>query len=420
MDRSTFRALVSKKPLILDGATGTTLQENGLTPGVCPTRWVLEHPDVLARLQTAYYENGSDIVLAFSFGANQYKLDPDLLARESVADINARVARISLDVRDACSARLGKSLYVAGDLSPTGHFLYPAGDLDHEALIQVYGAQVDGLLAAGVDLFVIETMLDLAQTRAAVIAVRDRCDLPVIASLTIGESGRSLSGDLPLAILLSLQAAGADAVGFNCSFGPDRLAEVLLPLLGESSVPLMIKPNAGMPRLVDGRTLFPLGPEEFALAMKPLVRSGVRLLGGCCGTGPEHIRQLAGMVSDSPYPAIELAGPDRRICSTRSVLELEDIGQLAVVTVTDPEDLMDQVLEAQDEEPEGVLLDCRQLDPAADADFLTMLAELVLAVSLPMAFSAAPVLTERILRQYPGRAAIFGAAAAGRIDALVL
>jgi len=420
MDRSTFRNLVLNAPLILDGATGTTLQENGLTPGICPTRWVLEHPDVLARLQTAYYENGSDIVLAFSFGANQYKLDPELLARESVADVNARVARISLDVRDACSARLGKRLYVAGDLSPTGHFLYPAGDLDHEALVQVYGAQVDGLLAAGVDLFVIETMLDLAQTRAAVIAVRDRCDLPVIASLTIGENGRSLSGDLPLAILLSLQAAGADAVGFNCSFGPDRLAEVLLPLLGEASVPLMIKPNAGMPRLVDGKTRFPLGPEDFAAAMKPLVRAGIRLLGGCCGTGPEHIRQLAGMVSATPCPDIELTGPDHRICSTRSVLELEDIGQLALVTVTDPDDLLDQVLEAQDEEPEGILLDCRQLSPSVSGDFLTMLAELVLTVSLPMAFSADPELTERILRQYPGRAAIFGPSSTGRIDALTL
>lgn len=420
MDRSNFRTLIQEKPLLLDGATGTHLQENGLIPGSCPTRWVLEHPDVLTRLQTAYYESGSDIVLAFSFGANRCKLDPELLAQEPVAGINARVAAISLAVRDECAESLGKPLYVAGDLSPTGQFLYPAGDLDHETLIRIYGEQVDGLLTAGVDLFIVETMLDLAQTRAAVIAIRDRCDLPIIASLTVGENGRSLSGDLPLASLLALQATGADAFGFNCSFGPGKLADVLLPLLAEAQIPLMLKPNAGIPKLIDGKTVFPLNPVDFAAAMQPLAAAGVRLLGGCCGTGPAHIGHLAAAVAECSCAAFDPCPPDRQICSSRTVLTLEDIGQLGVVTVTDPADLVDQAMDAQDEEPEGLLLDCRTLDPKKQDDFLTALAELVLSVSLPLAFAAEAGLLDRILRQYPGRAGIYGSTASGRIDALII
>ena len=420
MNRSEFRNLIQRQPLILDGATGTWLQEHGLRPGCCPTRWLLENPDALVRLQTQYYESGSDIVLAFSFGANRFKLDPGLMAEAGVAEVNRRVGQISLAVRDACASRLGRPLFVAGDLAPTGQFLIPAGDLGFEELVAVYGEQVDGLLAAGVDLFIIETMLDLAQTRAAVLAVRDRCDLPVIASLTLAENGRSLSGDLPLAALLSLQAIGTDAFGFNCSFGPDKLADILLPLLAESGIPLLLKPNAGLPCLVDGKTVFPLAPEPFAAAMQPLAAAGVRLLGGCCGTGPSHISHLADAVraiSVAPFDPLKL---DNRICSARTVLQLDDIGQLAVIEVTDPATLIDQAMDAQEDEPDGLLIDCRHVPSNCQDALLEAVAELTMSLSLPLAFAGDESIVEALLRQYPGRAAIYGAPAPAGFEPLVL
>ncbi len=420
MNRMEFRTLIEKKPLILDGATGTWLQEHGLTAGCCPTRWLLENPEALVELQTSYYESGSDIVIAFSFGANRYKLDSELSATSSVAAINQQVAEISAKVRDTCAAKSGKNLYIAGDLAPTGQFLYPAGDLNFEELIEIYGEQVDGLLAGGVDLFIVETMLDLAQTRAAVLAVRDRCDLPVIASLTLAENGRTLAGDLPLAALLSLQAAGADAFGFNCSFGPDKLSEVLLPLLVESNLPLLLKPNAGLPCLMDGKTIFPLAPESFTEAMKPAIKGGIRLLGGCCGTGPGHIRSLSDAALSLYTASFDPVPPGARICSAREVLELSDIGQLTIVEVTSPANFPDDVFTAQEDEPEGILLDFRRLGTHDYEQILTGLAEISLSVTQPLAFAGDAELVNLLLRQYPGRAAVYGQAAPPRLDPLIL
>lgn len=420
MNRAEFRSLIWNKPLILDGATGTWLQEHGLTPGCCPTTWLLENPEPLTELQTSYYANGADIVLAFSFGANRFKLNSQTLATTSVAAVNQQVAAISLAVRDACMASSGRNLYVAGDLAPTGEFLYPAGDLKFEELVNVYGEQVDGLLTAGVDLFIVETMIDLAQTRAAVLAVRDRCDLPVIASLTLGENGRTLSGDLPLAALLSLQAAGADAFGFNCSFGPDKLAEILLPLLAESNLPLLLKPNAGLPALIDGKTVFPLSAQAFAIAMRPAAVAGVRLLGGCCGSSPEHIRHLSEMVCSLSPPAFEPLPPDTRICSSRSVIDLTDLGQLTVLEVRDPTDLVDDLLTVAEDEPEGIWLDFRSLETTDYEQILLAMAELSMSVTQPLAFSGPDDLIQRLLRQYPGRAAIYGQPAPPVLDPLVL
>ncbi len=420
MNRAEFRTLILERPLILDGATGTWLQAHGLKPGFCPSRFVLENPDVLAQLQARYYKSGSDIVISCTFGASRCKLDPGLLADPGVMAVNRKVAAISLAVRDECASRLGRPLYVAGDLGPTGQFLIPAGDLRFEELVEIYGEQVDGMLAAGVDLFIVETMIDLAQTRAAVLAVRDRCDLPVVASLTLGENGRSLSGDLPLAALLSLQAIGVDAFGFNCSFGPEKLADVLLPLLAETGIPLLLKPNAGIPCLIEGKTVFPLAPEPFAAALQPLAAAGVRMIGGCCGTGPDHLARLADAVHSMAAAPVDLVPLDNRICSARTVLALEDIGQLAAVEATDPASLLDQAMEAQDEDPEGLLIDCRRIAPECHEAVLDAVAELALSISLPLAFAGEAALVRRLLRQYPGRAAIYGTPAPEGMDPLVL
>ena len=207
MTRQEFLSMIEKRPLILDGATGTNLQKAGMPGGVCPELWILDHPDVIVELQQKYVEAGTDILYAPTFSGNRIKL------REY--GVEDRIREINMDlVRLAKQAAGGKAL-VAGDMTMTGESLAPVGNLDIETLIDIYKEQAGYLLEAGVDLFVVETMMSLAETRAAVIAIREICDLPIIASLTFQENGRTLYGTDPVTAVVVLQNLGADVVGIN-------------------------------------------------------------------------------------------------------------------------------------------------------------------------------------------------------------
>lgn len=276
-----LREMLKKEIILLDGATGTNLQKAGMPAGVCPELWILEHPRVLLDLQRAYVEAGTQILYAPTFSGNAIKL-AEYGVRDRLEEINRRLVTLS---RQAA----GEKCLVAGDMTMTGRSLAPLGDMDFEDLVDCYKEQVKAIAAAGVDLFVIETMMSIQECRAAVLAVKETCDLPVFVTITLEQNGKTLYGTDPVTALITMEALGVDAFGINCSCGPDKLIPIVKEMAGYAGIPLIVKPNAGLPRLEDGRTVFDMPAEEFAEHMAVLAEAGASVLGGCCGTDPEYI-----------------------------------------------------------------------------------------------------------------------------------
>lgn len=263
-------------PVILDGATGTNLMEAGMPIGVCPESWVLENPQVLLDLQRRYVEAGSHIVYASTFTGNRIKLEEYGL-QERLEEINTQLVALS---RQA----VGDQALVAGDMTMTGQQLFPMGELLFEELVEVYKEQASVLAKAGVDLFVVETMMSLQECRAAVIAIREVCDLPIMVTLTYNEDGRTLFGTPPETAVVVLQSLGVDAIGVNCSTGPMEMVPLVEKMAEYATIPLIAKPNAGLPELEGKKTVYRMTPEEFAGAGVALVKAGAAIVGGCCGT----------------------------------------------------------------------------------------------------------------------------------------
>jgi 5-methyltetrahydrofolate--homocysteine methyltransferase len=284
MTRSEFQKLLTEKIVILDGATGTELVKRGMPQGVCPELWILENPSAMIEIQQAYRAAGSDIVFVPSFGANRFKLEEFGLAGR-LAEINRSLAGLS-----RCA--VGDGL-VFGDLAPTGKFIEPLGDIPFEDVVNVYKEQVAALLEGNVDGFVIETMMDIQETRAALLAVKESCELPVMVTMTFDEHMRTLTGSDPVSALITLQAMGADAFGCNCSTGPGDMLEIIRTMKPYATIPLIAKPNAGIPKLVSGKTVFDMSPSAFAGYVPELAAAGINIMGGCCGSTPEHIREMA-------------------------------------------------------------------------------------------------------------------------------
>ena len=271
-------------PLILDGATGTELQKRGYTGDVCAEQWTLEHPEAIIDIQRGYVDSGSQVLYTPTFGANRRKLEEHGIFNRT-EDYNRRLASLSEQAAN------GKALR-AGDISPTGAFLAPLGDVSFEELVDIYTQQAAGLESAGVDLFVIETMMTLSDARAAVLAVRSVSDKPIFVTFTCDENGRSISGGDVTAALVVLQGMGIDAFGLNCSAGPEQMLPQLRRLREYARVPLIAKPNAGMPQIVDGKAVYDCTPEEFVALIPDMLRTGVAVFGGCCGTTAAHIAAL--------------------------------------------------------------------------------------------------------------------------------
>lgn len=285
MDKLEFQKLLTEEIIILDGATGSNLQKRGMPVGACPELWIMEHRNVLSDLQQEYAAAGSNIVYAPTFSANSIKLkDYDLEKRTK--ELNQTLVEISKE------AVKGKA-FVAGDVTMTGALLEPMGDLTFDELVEVYREQISCLSDAGVDLLVVETMLSLQETRAAVIAAREVCDLPVMATLSFGINGKTMYGVSAGSAAAVLQGLGVDAVGMNCSSGPDRMLDVLEEMKKVALIPVIVKPNAGMPKLdAQGHTVYDMEAEEFSVHMEKMAASGAGLVGGCCGTSPEYIKAV--------------------------------------------------------------------------------------------------------------------------------
>ena len=369
--------------LILDGATGSNLMAAGLPAGVCVETWVTEHPEILHRLQQEFVAAGSQAVLAPTFGANPQKLSGYGLDHMT-ASLNRRLYLLSTDgVKD--------SAVVMGDVSPSGLFLAPMGEASFDDLLTLYDAQITALKEAGATAVMIETQMTMADARAALICAK-KCGLTAFVTITVEQNGRTLSGMSLSAAVVTLQAMGADAVGLNCSRGPVSMATLLREATPYTKVPLIAKPNAGEP----GN---PLPPAQFGEAAANLADCGATILGGCCGTTPEHIACLVKELQ-SKSPA-QLRCDNEFLSDERRVYPLPQAPTVEVFDVT--EDLMDDLMDA---------------DPDTDLIVLTLhdvvhaqwLCDALSVCRSPICLQADDsVVLEAALKVYQGRAAVKGA-----------
>ena len=282
-------------PILMDGATGTELIKRGMPAGVCTEQWALEHPQVLLEVQRAYAQAGSRVLLAPTAGANRAALE----RREIRGQVGAYNRRLVELTRQAA----GEGVLVAGDLAPAGLALLPFGESSFEELVAIYTEQAAALAAAGVDLFLIETTMTMPEARAAVLACKSVSDRPVWVTFTCDENGRTLSGTDVLAALIVMQGMGVDAFGLNCSSGPAEMLEQMRRLTPYTTVPLIAKPNAGLPETVEGQAVYHCPPEEFASYAAGFAAAGVRIFGGCCGTTAEHVAALRAAVEAVDFSA---------------------------------------------------------------------------------------------------------------------
>ncbi len=292
-------SLMDKRIVFFDGGMGSLLQEKGLRPGELPGTWNITHPEVLVQIHRDYLEAGADMVTTNTFGADELKY-PDtgeyLLEDVVGAAVENAKRAIALSEKEAA---------VAMDIGPTGKLLKPLGDLAFEDAIAIFGRSVRAGAAAGADLILIETMSDSYEAKAAILAAKENCDLPVFLTVTFDDSGKLLTGGTPSSITAMAEGLGVDAIGINCGRGPVQMLPLVEKMAAVSSLPLIVNPNAGLPHSEDGETVYDINAMEFAEAMKRIVTAGARAVGGCCGTTPEHIRRTYELCHDlTPVPVV--------------------------------------------------------------------------------------------------------------------
>ena len=271
--------------IFLDGGMGTLLQENGLKAGELPERWNVTHADVITKIHKEYFDAGSNVVATNTFGANILKF-----SKEELEEIIKCATQNAKNAKEQSNGNQEK--WIALDIGPTGRMLKPYGDLDFEDAVKVFSKTVKLGVKYGVDLILIETMTDGYETKAAVIAAKENSNIPIFVSNAYGEDGSLMTGANPWATVAMLEGLGVDAIGVNCSFGPKKLAPVVEEYLKYSSLPVILEPNAGLPKVVNGKTVYDVSPEEFSKDVRSLIEKGVRIVGGCCGTTPKYIKAL--------------------------------------------------------------------------------------------------------------------------------
>ncbi len=411
----TLQERMNQRILIYDGAMGTMLQAAGMKPGECPELWNLNHPDAVRKVHEAYLEAGSDLILTNTFGGSMLKLAEYGLQHQTAA-INAAAANLARQ-----AANLTNALAV-GTVGPCGQFIQPFGPYTFEQVVESFVWQIQGLVDGGVDIINIETMADLAEMRAALIAAKEVTSLPVIAQMTFADRQRTVLGTDPLTAVSVMEALGADVVGANCSGGPEELLPVMEIMARKASRPLVVKPNAGLPKLVNGKTVFPASPEDMAQAALHFAQLGVRIIGGCCGNTPSHISAIRDALK-GVSPVIPTMASVSRLSSRTSTLEVEFSGAPVIIgeriNPTGKKKLAEELRAghmtrvrqmAREQEAQGAdLLDVNV--GAAGVDEKTVLAKAVQAISgvvnCPLVLDTAdPKVLEDILRVYPGKALV--------------
>lgn len=409
----TFMEFLRKGPFFLDGGFGTLLQQAGLKPGEAPESWNLTHPDQVTAIHRAYYEAGSNMVACNTFGVH-----PE---RYSVSECEAMIrAAVRCAEKAREEAEAGQKMFIALDVGPCGKLLKPLGPLDFEDAVRGFAEVIRIGADCGVDCIFLETMNDGAETRAALLAAKENCSLPVLVSNAYGADGKLMTGGSPESVVAMLEGLGADAVGVNCSLGPDALAPIVERYLAAASVPVLMKPNAGLPQEKDGKTCYNVGPEEFSAHIAALIPKGLRIMGGCCGTTPAYIAALKQAAEDRIPPALEKK--ERTVIASRGhALELgkdpviigeriNPTGKKQLRKALEEGDMAYVLNEAIAQEECGAeVLDVNVGTPGVDEPALLAQAvqELQAVTDLPLQLDTAdPAAMERALRVYNGKAMI--------------
>ena len=300
--------------LFLDGGMGTQLQGKGLQPGEMPEAWNVSRPKDILAVHEAYFKAGADIAYANTFGANPAKYH----GSAPIEDVIAAGVSIAREAATTVGGKRG----VALDIGPTGRLLKPFGDFEFDAAYDAFAEQVRIGEKAGADLAVIETMGDTYELKAAVLAARENSSIPIFATVALGEDGKLLTGADVECVAAILEGLRVDAIGLNCGFGPDRMLPFVKRLAACTSLPLIVKPNAGLPQVVDGRTVFTVGPEEFAKDIRALAEAGASIVGGCCGTTPAHIAAVREALSGFRRPSRTGCLPKTMVASGSRAVEI--------------------------------------------------------------------------------------------------
>ncbi len=408
-----IRDFIKNNIVYLDGGMGTLLQKSGLQPGELPERWNISHPEVIREIHKNYYDSGSNVVNANTFGANTLKFSIDELD-----EIICHAVKNADEARKASSGEQEK--FIALDVGPTGKLLKPLGDLDFEDAVKIFAETIRLGVKYGVDLITIETMNDSYETKAAVLAAKENSDLPIIVTNAYGENGRLMTGANPAVMAAMLEGMGVDAIGANCSLGPKQLMDVMDELLKYCSVPVAFKPNAGLPKSDGKVTYYDVDADEFAQDIKLSVENGVRIVGGCCGTTPEYIKKVCELTRGMKPKEIEKK--TYSVCTSynkavffgeKPILIGERInptGKKRFKQALLENDIGYILQEAVNQQAKGVhVLDVNVGLPGIDeAQMLTTsVCELQCVTDLPLQIdSSDPVAMESALRRYNGKAMI--------------
>ena len=409
----TFREFSENRIVILDGAMGTMLEKYGIAPDELPERWNVTHPDDVVAIHKAYFDVGSNVVNTNTFGANSLKFDKEEL--RSVIRAAVLNARRAAELSDSEQPK-----FVSLDVGPTGRLLRPFGDLSFDDAVDIFAATVKIGVECGVDLITVETMNDISETRAALIAVKENCDLPVIVTNAYGSDGKLLSGADAEVMAATLVSMGADFIGANCSLGPKSLLPIIERLAAHSSVPVAVKPNAGLPEISGGKTVYNTTPDEFARDILAAYECGARLFGGCCGTDPNYVGAVAKILKDRT-PCKDLGSMGTVITSFCKAHSFD--GNLTLIgeriNPTGKKLLREAILDGnidalvaiglEEEELGAHALDVNVGVPGIDEPSVleSTVAALQYATSVPLVIDTSdPVAMERALRIYSGKALV--------------
>ena len=411
-----IKELIGQQVIFLDGGMGTMLQSKGLDPGDPPERFNVINPNAVKEVHTAYLEAGSNVVLTNTFGANRLNYSAEEAEQLICAGIDI--------AREAISglAEPGNR-FVGLDIGPSGQLMEPYGDLSFEDAVDIFAEMIKAGVKHGVDLIVIETMSDLYETKAALLAAKENSDLPVFVSNTYQQSGRLMTGADPLTMIVMLEGLGADAVGMNCSVGPEQLTPVAETYLKYASVPVLVKPNAGLPRMDGDRVAYDITADTFACLTAGFAKKGAKILGGCCGTTPEYISLLVKNVSENApaqgsgsfdqetgAPATETGRmiSSRMISSHMTALSLDELDLSSVPRLEGAtvDELVDSAYDEEDE-ADVLLLDTSNIAENEKAFLEEAVFEIQSAVRNPLMITARdPEALEAALRVYKGKALI--------------
>ena len=289
--------LLPQRIMIIDGGMGTMLQKNGLKSGECPELWNITHPEIVKSIHTSYLEAGADIILTNTFGANGVKL-LKVKQQQHLKEISKQAVKIARDAAEEYMEKASRQVFIAGSVGPTGEILEPIGTLKNSEAYEGYKNQITEMESSGIDIFILETFYNIDEIKIALKAVKENSDLPVFASMTFDESMKTIYGVTPEQAVEQLFQEEADGVGANCGSGPELLYKVLTRMRIITDAPLLVEPNAGIPYLKNNEVIYPATPEEMAEYAERFAKLKVNIIGGCCGTTPEHIRAISKKVTE--------------------------------------------------------------------------------------------------------------------------